>query len=107
MAQTRYGLIVTAATGSSINTAFSIVASALPLAYKMNYWNETTSRIIVHIGNSLPAASITDTFAIPAYGTGADDSNHGQPVLSEGQNVYMRTDATSVVSNGVTINFSQ
>lgn len=107
MAQVRYALVVSAATNSSINTSFSLVASNLPLSYKMNYWNETTSRVYVHIGTSLPTTTITDKLAIPAYGTGADDSNHGQPVLSEGQNVYMYTDQTAVVSNAVIINFSQ
>jgi len=106
MAQVRYGLVVTAATGSSINTAFSLVASSLPKAYKMTYWNETSQRVAFALATSLPTSTTTDQVFIPAQGVAADDSNYGQPVVSEGQNLYLRTDGASVVSMAVVFNLS-
>lgn len=96
-----YGLVVSAATNSSLNTAFSLVASNLPLSYQFGVWNLTSGTIGLALETSVPTASTTQQIYIPSNGTYATDSNHGQPAISAGQNLYLRVATTSIVSNMV------
>ena len=102
-----YGLVVSAATGSSLNTAFSLVASNLPLSYQFGAWNLTSGTIGIHFGKSLPTATTTEQVYIPSNGTYASDANVNQPSISEGQNVYLRCHTTAVVSNSVIMDFTR
>ena len=97
---------VSASTGSSINTGFSMVASNLPFAYCVSIWNETGSRTAIAIANSAPTITTTDQIYCPAGGTNTKDSNNHQYVSSNGQNLYLRTAQSAIATSVVTIEFT-
>lgn len=102
-----YGVVISAATGSSINTAFSLIASNLPLSYQMSVYNLTSGIVGLAVAKSLPTASTTEQKYVASNGTLGLDSNINQPIISEGQNLYMRVATTSIVSMHVIINLDR
>lgn len=105
-----YGLQVSAATGSSINTAFSLVASAIPCSYQMAVWNPCSYTVSVYLGTSAPTVTTVDQCYIPALGTFSRDAIHGQPVVSDGMNIYLRSpglSTTGIVSGTVVVDLAR
>lgn len=108
MAQ-NYLVRVSCATGTSINTSFSMVGSGPngDFFYHASCWNESPSGVYIAIATTLPTSTTTDKFYLPAYSTSAKDGSRGEGkyMISPGHNVYAACAITAIVSSPITIEF--
>jgi len=96
----QYVRISMSASGASINTAFSAIATSINAAYHFYAMTESPTKIGFALASSAPTATIADQFVVPASGAIALDAAPGEFIASPtgNMNLYARCDVTSVVS---------
>ncbi len=99
-----YSVAISAISGSSFSSAFSIVASNLPVSYHISSWNETSSTVALAIATSTPTSTTTEQFYVPSGGASTKDCDSYRVIVPAGSNLYMRAPNTSNAS-GVPVIF--